>query len=292
MTMNPLRLDGSVCASHILEKLKKTLSQLKGRPPTLAFVLVGHDEGSKIYVKMKQKRAIEVGIDSKIIALESNISEEALLLEIKKLNDDPLIDGFLVQQPLPSHISLDKVVLATNPSKDVDGFHPFNQGKLLLGQEDGFISCTPLGIRTLLEHYHIRTESRHVVILGRSSIVGKPLAALLLKRGPFGDATVTIAHSKTKNLSDLTQQADILVAAIGSSRFVKASMIKEGAVVIDVGINREGKRLFGDVDFEEVAPKTSAITPVPKGVGPMTIAMLLQNTYKSYLCRNGDRFSS
>ncbi|HUD02033.1 MAG TPA: bifunctional 5,10-methylenetetrahydrofolate dehydrogenase/5,10-methenyltetrahydrofolate cyclohydrolase, partial [Rhabdochlamydiaceae bacterium] len=197
---------------------------------------------------------------------------------IEKLNRDPAIDGILIQQPLPPHLKASTIMEAVDPNKDVDGFHPINMGRLLLGETNGFIPCTPEGIHRLLQAYKIPLKGKHVVILGRSNIVGKPLAALLIQKNPTANATVTIAHTATKHLKELTQSADILIAAMGSPHFVKAPMVKKGAVVIDVGINRNGSKIVGDVDFDRVAPLCSYITPVPGGIGPMTIAMLLSNT--------------
>ena len=283
-------INGKKIADEIRGEIKKSIAELKSpRKPGLAFLLVGHHAPSHTYVNMKKKACADVGIESHVYELPETITEQELLKKIEELNRDPVVDGILVQLPLPSHISEHKITLAIDPAKDVDGFHPINVGKLLLGQTDGFVPCTPLGIKVLLERAKIQVEKKHVVIVGRSNIVGKPLAALLIQKAPHCNATVTIAHSHTQNLPELTRQADILVAAVGRPRFITADMVREGAVVIDVGINREespsGPRLVGDVDFENVEKKCSNITPVPKGIGPMTVTMLLQNTLQSFLRR-------
>lgn len=252
------------------------------RPPFLAVVLVGDNPASASYVRGKMKASSEVGIESSTIRRESSISETDLLDIIRGLNEDDGVDGILVQLPLPDHVREEKVIRAVDPLKDVDGFHPENVGRLLIGHP-AFVSATPAGIMELLHRRGIETSGRHAVILGRSNIVGKPVAALLLQRGI--DATVTICHSRTRTLADITRRADLLIAAIGRARFVTADMVKEGADIIDVGINRiddpsqdRGYRLVGDVDFEPVLEKAAHITPVPGGVGPMTIGMLLRNT--------------
>ena len=277
-------LDGKKIATEIQEEIKKKIHSLKGRPPGLGFILVGNNPASQSYVRSKRKACSITGMTSVLIELPEPTSEETLLEKIKHLNQDPKIDGILVQLPLPAHIDTQKVMLSIDPNKDVDGFHPINVGKMLLGQEGGFLPCTPYGIKTLLERSHIPVEGKRVVILGRSNIVGKPLAAILMQKKPHCNATVTLAHSQSEHLKEITQSADILVAAIGSPLFVKKEMVRPQTVVIDVGINRtlDGK-LVGDVDFKEIAPLASHITPVPGGVGPMTIAMLLQNTLSSYL---------
>ncbi len=276
-------IDGKKVAKEIRLKLKAQIEKIKGRKPGLAFILIEDDPASQAYVKMKKKGCQEVGIHSEVLKLPSTISQEALMKELTRLNNDPNIDGILVQQPLPKQISTSAIVEATDPAKDVDGFHPINMGRLLLGEKGGFAACTPLGIVTLLEKSGIETRGKHAVIVGRSNIVGKPLAALLVQKGR--DSTVTITHSCTKNLIDICQSADILIVAIGKPHFIKGEMVKKGVVIIDVGINRTGIGLVGDVDFEAVKKKASAITPVPGGVGPMTIAMLLSNTFHSYKMR-------
>lgn len=275
-------IDGRACAKQIENTLKEAIGHLKGRKPALAFVLVGDNPASIAFIRMKKKKCREVGILSVDLELPGTISEEYLLDEIQRMNENPEIDGILVQLPLPGHIKVDRILEAIDPKKDVDGFHPLNMGRLLLGEKRGFFPCTPYGISILLNHSGVEVAGKHVVILGRSNIVGKPLAALLMQKEKTANATVTIAHSASENLQEICLSADVLVAAIGQPRFVKASMVKQGAVVIDVGINRVEGKIVGDVDFEQVAKKCSRITPVPGGVGPMTIAMLLSNTLLSY----------
>ena len=255
-----------------------------GVKPHLAAVIVGNNGASETYVAAKMATCEKVGFASSLIRFEPSITENELLAEIDKLNGDKGLHGFIIQLPLPAHISVDKVVERVSPAKDVDGFHPFNLGKIAKGQP-GFASATPWGIIQLLDYYNIETEGKHVVVLGRSQIVGLPMSLLLARSGNPGNATVTICHSKTRNLKEITVQADILVAALGIPEFLKADMVKDGAVVIDVGLTRledaskkSGFRLVGDVDFAEVAPKCAAITPVPGGVGPMTIMALMKNT--------------
>jgi len=270
-------LDGKKVADQILKDLRKTIGTFT-RPPGLAFVIIGDDPASETYVRMKKKKCQDIGIVSKDKKFPADATEKELVAYIEKLNRDPAIDGILIQQPLPPHLKASTIMEAVDPNKDVDGFHPINMGRLLLGETNGFIPCTPEGIHRLLQAYKIPLKGKHVVILGRSNIVGKPLAALLIQKNPAANATVTIAHTATKHLKELTQSADILIAAMGSPHFVKAPMVKKGAVVIDVGINRNGSKIVGDVDFDRVAPLCSYITPVPGGIGPMTIAMLLSNT--------------
>lgn len=279
------QLEGRSVAGHIVAGLKKQVGTLT-RPPGLAFILIGDHAPSHSYVRMKKKRCAEVGIISTVHELPETTSEKHLLELIQKLNEDRYIDGILVQQPLPSHLNTAKVVEAVDPTKDVDGFHPLNLGKLLAGDPTGFIPCTPLGIQKLLEHYEIPTDGKHVVILGRSAIVGKPMGALLVQKNRHANATVTIAHTGTKHLAELARTADILIAAMGKPLFVKKSMVKQGAVVIDVGINRLGHQIVGDVDAKDIAALPSYLTPVPGGIGPMTIAMLLSNTLLSIERRN------
>ncbi len=283
-------IDGNVVAKKVQERVKEQILELKERRPCLAVILVGNNPASEIYIRRKTLACEEVGITSLRLAFPAELSEADLLKELHRLNKDPKVDGILVQLPLPPQIHTAKVIQSISPEKDVDGFHPTNMGKLLIGEADGFVPCTPLGIQKMLQHYEIQTSGKHAVILGRSNIVGKPLAALLMQPREGGNATVTIAHSKTEDLQKICHSADILIAAIGQPRFVKASMVKKGAVVIDVGINKiddastkSGYRLVGDVDFENVKEKCSFISPVPGGVGPMTIAMLLQNTLAGYL---------
>jgi methylenetetrahydrofolate dehydrogenase (NADP+)/methenyltetrahydrofolate cyclohydrolase len=275
-------LDGTSLSSEIEKEVKTAIEALTGRKPGLAFVLVGSHPASQTYIRMKKKRCAQVGIRSFDLELPEKISEEMLLSEIARLNQDEDVDGILVQLPLPPHLLSSKVMEAVRPEKDVDGFHPLNVGKLLLGETTGFFPCTPYGIVTLLSRHHIDISSKHVVIVGRSNIVGKPLAALLMQKSPHGNATVTVAHSRSRDLEALCRSADILVAATGHPQTIRSSMVKEGAVVVDVGINRGLEGIVGDVAFDEVAPLCSYITPVPGGVGPMTIAMLLSNTLLSY----------
>lgn len=273
------RLDGKVVSAALKENIRSEVTFLrerKGIVPHLAVVIVGENPASKTYVRNKQRACEEVGIRSSVITLPEEVTEQALIQEIEALNRSPEVTGILVQLPLPQQIKTQTIIEAINPAKDVDGFHPLNVGRLNSGL-NGIIPCTPMGILTLLQHENIELAGKHVVIIGRSEIVGKPMAQLCLAH----DATVTICHSKTKDLKNFTQQADILIVAIGRPQFVTADMVKDGAVVIDVGINRlESGKLVGDVDFEQVEPKTSYITPVPGGVGPMTIASLLSNTLK------------
>ncbi|MDN3506292.1 MAG: bifunctional methylenetetrahydrofolate dehydrogenase/methenyltetrahydrofolate cyclohydrolase FolD [Simkaniaceae bacterium] len=277
-----LIIDGKKIAAEIETQLKQASLKIQGRKPALAFVLVGKDPASIAYIKRKKKKCQEVGILSIDHELSDSTTEDQLLILIQKLNEDKTVDGILVQLPLPSHIHTEKILESIDPKKDVDGFHPLNVGRLLIGEKTGFFPCTPYGITILLKHAGIDTSGKHVVIVGRSNIVGKPLAALLMQKAEGANATVTVAHSQTKNLETICRSADILIAAIGKSHFVTADMVKEGATVIDVGINKLDDKLVGDVDFESVAPKCQAISPVPGGVGPMTIAMLLSNTLLAY----------
>ncbi len=276
-------IDGKKTAAALYGEMEKTIQTLKGRKPHLAFILVGENPASQTYVRSKKKACGVTGIESTLLELPSGLSQEELLFHIQALNLHPTVDGILVQLPLPPQIDERAVMLAIDPSKDVDGFHPLNVGKMLLGEEGGFLPCTPHGIKVLLEHANVPVEGKRVVIIGRSNIVGKPLAAILVQKKPHCNATVTIAHSQSEYLSDIAKSADILVAAIGKPHFLKKEMVQPGTAVIDVGINRlPDGRLVGDVDFEEVSKIASYITPVPGGVGPMTIAMLLQNTLLSY----------
>lgn len=277
-------LDGKKISNEIQAEIQKRISFLQSRKPGLAVILVGDNPASKTYVKAKNKACAQVGILSKTIDLSAKISEIDLLKQIDELNRDPDVDGILVQLPLPPHIN-EKIIMASiDPKKDVDGFHPVNVGKMLLGEEGGFLPCTPFGIKVLLERSKIETSGKHVVILGRSNIVGKPLAAILMQKKEGCNATVTVAHSQSEQLTDLTRSADILVAAIGKPEFVKKDFVKRHATVIDVGINRTTNgQLVGDVDFKAVSEVADHITPVPGGIGPMTIAMLLQNTLSAFL---------
>lgn len=288
-------LEGKVAATDINYKIKDqviALTAKKLRTPHLAAVLIGNNGASETYVASKIKNCAEVGYQSSLIRLDESISENDLLEKIGELNNDNSVDGILVQLPLPKRIKEENVINAINAEKDVDGFHPSNIGKLVQGTPT-FIPATPYGILLLLEHYNISAKGKHVVVIGRSNIVGRPISILLSSNQSYGNATVTLCHSHTSNLKELSLQADILIAALGRPGFVKEDMIKEGAVVIDVGITRvedatakKGFRIKGDVSFDEVAPKSSYITPVPGGVGLMTIAALLTNTMKAYLMRN------
>jgi len=280
-------LDGKATSALIRNRIKDIIEkEFKPRnlQPGLVAVLVGNNPASKIYVSSKAKACEEVGIYSKVIELDEAISQNELIDVIKQLNINPKFHGILVQQPLPKHINTELVNETISPAKDVDGFHPLNMGKLLLG-EDCLKPCTPLGIIELLKHYQIELSGKNVVVIGRSNIVGKPLAAMLIQKDKVTNATVTVCHSATKDISFFTKNADVVIAAIGKPEFLKAEMIKDDAVVIDVGINRiedlnsqKGYRIVGDVKFDEISEKASFITPVPGGVGPMTIAMLLKNT--------------
>ena len=283
-------LDGKAAAAHyqaILQEKASRFEKEKGRKPHLAAVLVGNSGPSETYVAAKMEACRKVSFQSSLIRFEANVSEELLLQEIDRLNSDPGLDGFIVQLPLPDHISVDRVIERIDPGKDVDGFHPINLGRMAKGKP-AFASATPWGIIRLMEFYGIETEGKHVVVLGRSQIVGLPMSLLLSRNANPGNATVTLCHSKTKNLAQITSQADILIAALGAPGFVGPEMVKNGAIVIDVGLSRvednskkSGFRLVGDVDFEKVAPKCEAITPVPGGVGPMTITALMENTMES-----------
>ena len=282
-------LDGKKTAALVQETIAEEVRQIvaKGhRPPHLVAILVGNNGASMTYVNNKVTACERVGFASSVVNLPEDISQEALLEEIEKLNKDKSIDGFIVQLPLPKHINEQEVLLAVNPDKDADGFHPTNFGRMALGL-DAFIPATPYGILELLTQYKIPTDGKHVVVIGRSDIVGRPIS-ILLSQKPW-NATVTLTHSRTQNLSKLTQEADIIIAALGIPNFLKAEMVKEGAVIVDVGITRvadasakKGFRIVGDVDFEQVKHKASYITPVPGGVGPMTIAMLMKNTLNAY----------
>lgn len=282
-------IDGKAIAQELQEETRAKVTGFADRKPTLAVILVGDDPASKVYVGMKAKQCHKIGMHSIDLHLDAHISEEELLKEVERLNNDPEIDGILVQLPLPKHISVDRVIETISPEKDVDGFHPVNVGKMLIGNNTGFLPCTPHGIKVLLDRCDIEIEGKHVVIVGRSNIVGKPTAAILMQRAPRCNATVTVVHSYTHNLKDICRSADILIGAIGKPLFITEDMVKDGAVVIDVGINRvddpnskRGYRIVGDVDFETIKDRCSHITPVPGGVGPMTIAMLLHNTVLSY----------
>ena len=294
-------LDGKKIAAEIRAELREQIAALRAegrRAPKLAVVIVGHNPASETYVNNKIKACAEVGIDAEKIAFDECVTEQTLLQEVQRLNNDPTIDGFIVQLPLPEHITETTILSAIDYRKDVDGLTPENVGRTVQGLPS-LVSATPRGIRELLARYDIRTEGRHVVVIGRSNIVGKPIAMLLMQRpylslpgmsaASLGDATVTVCHSKTRDLAAICRTADIIIVAAGSPELLTAEMVKEGATVIDVGINRmddpaapRGYRLVGDVDFENVAPKAAYITPVPGGVGPMTIVSLLQNTLQAY----------
>ncbi len=285
-----LLIDGKATAARVLEECRVALTTLaaSGIKPGLAVVLVGDDPASKAYVGSKDRTCRDLGMHSVKLELPASTSQEELLAVVQRLNADPAIHGILVQSPPPEHIDEAAIIRAIDPRKDVDGFHPENVAKLTLEDPSGFVPCTPLGCQRLLMEYQIQTEGARVVVLGRSMIVGKPLALLLMAKGPGANATVTVAHSRSRDPAALCRTADILIAAIGKPRFVTADFVREGAVVIDVGINRiadpstkSGYRLTGDVDFDAVAPRCRAITPVPGGVGPMTIAMLISNTIKA-----------
>ena len=280
------RIDGAAVAAKVMEETKARIAALmqRGVRPGLAVVLVGDDPASRAYVRSKDRKAAELGLHSVKHELPADTSQATLLALVAELNADPAVHGILVQSPPPPQINEAEVVLAIDPRKDVDGFHPVNVAKLAMEDPTGFVPCTPLGCIRLLQEAGIETAGKSAVVVGRSMIVGKPMALLLMKRGPGGDATVTVAHSRTRNLAEVTRGADIVIAAIGRPHFLGAEHIREGAVVIDVGINRvddpthpKGYRLVGDVDYDSVAPKCVAITPVPGGVGPMTIAMLMAN---------------
>ncbi len=270
-------IDGKATSAAVREEINRDVAEFVNnnkKTPGLAVVIVGENPASQVYVRNKHKACSEVGIYSQVHELPADTTESELLNLIDKLNADKNINGILVQLPLPKHLDEEKVLLRINPEKDVDAFHPVNVGKIMIGNFS-FLPCTPAGVMELLKHYGISPAGKHCVIIGRSNIVGKPQAMLMLKE----NATVTICHSRTQNLSEITRQADILVAAVGKANFVTSDMVKDGAVVIDVGINRlENGKLCGDVNFAEVEPKASHITPVPGGVGPMTITMLLKNT--------------
>jgi methylenetetrahydrofolate dehydrogenase (NADP+)/methenyltetrahydrofolate cyclohydrolase len=286
----PIIIDGKLVAAKIRQEIKVNTVQLfdeKNIKPGLALLLVGNNAASEIYVNMKNKACAELGFHSIIERMDDNASESSVIEIIEKWNADPKIHGILVQLPLPKQINEFKVLNTISPSKDVDGFHPVNAGKLMTGIP-GFVPCTPAGIMELFSHYNISLKGKHAVVIGRSNIVGKPIANLMLQKNSNANAIVTICHSASDDIAYYTKQADIIVAAIGVANFVKGDMVKDGVVVIDVGINRiedpsspKGYKIAGDVDFETVAPKASAITPVPGGVGPMTIAMLMMNTYNS-----------
>jgi methylenetetrahydrofolate dehydrogenase (NADP+)/methenyltetrahydrofolate cyclohydrolase len=295
--MSATKIDGKAIAGMIHEETAKevaVLARSHSIQPGLAVVLIGEDPASQVYVNMKVKKCEELGIFSDKRVLPKDATQQEVLALVEELNNDPKIHGILVQSPPPPQIDEAAVVEAINPKKDVDCFHAVNVGKMLLGEEGGFYPCTPHGVMVLLEKSGVDPSGKHAVIIGRSNIVGKPMMALLVQKSKGANATVTVCHSRTQNITELAKQADILIAAIGKPEFVTGDMVKEGAVVIDVGINRvddpnakRGYRLVGDVNFEEVEKKASLITPVPGGVGPMTIAMLMHNTVKACKMRHG-----
>ncbi|MGQ9644776.1 MAG: bifunctional methylenetetrahydrofolate dehydrogenase/methenyltetrahydrofolate cyclohydrolase FolD, partial [Ignavibacterium sp.] len=284
-------LDGKKIAADIRKELKEKIDDLKSKGksvPGLVAILVGENPASQIYVASKRKACEEIGMKTKVEKFPSTLSEKELIEVIEKYNSDREYHGILVQLPLPKHINENKIIEAISPKKDVDGFHPMSVGNLVIGKET-FVSCTPAGIQELLKRYYINTRGKHVVVVGRSNIVGKPIANLLLQKNDYANSIVTVCHSAASDISFYTKQADILIAAIGQPEMIKGDMVKDGVVVIDVGINRiedktssKGYRIAGDVAFQEVSAKASYITPVPGGVGPMTIAMLLSNTFKAY----------
>jgi len=289
-------IDGKAVAGRIMKDLEAEIRSFSagGRPPRLSVIIVGENPASQVYVGMKVKKAAACGIDSDLIEFPADTAEELLLKRIDGLNSDPGVDGILVQMPLPGHMDQQKVIERISPEKDVDGFHPYNLGRLA-ADKPLFVSCTPLGITVLLSEYRVRTEGKNVVVAGRSLIVGKPMALLLTSRGKTGNATVTICHSKTENLPAVTRTADILIAAVGIPEIIKGDMVREGAVVIDVGTSRiedpgskKGYRIAGDVEFDSVYPRASLITPVPGGVGPMTVAMLMKNTLQAAMLARGE----
>ena len=285
-------LDGKVVSQHIKDEIKKQVEELKWagrRSPHLVAILVGDDPASQAYVGSKVKTCAEIGFDSTMVRYEANLTEQELVNKIEALNADDSIDGILVQLPLPKHISENTIIETISPKKDVDGFHPVNQGKMMLGLPT-FIPATPYGIMLMLQYYKIKTSGLHCVVIGRSNIVGTPMSILLSRNTEPGNCTVTMCHSRTKNIKEICLQADLIVAAIGKPKYVTADMVKENAILVDVGINRiealerkSGSRLVGDIDFDQVSSKASFITPVPGGVGLMTICALMKNTMTAYL---------
>ncbi|MBT3560458.1 MAG: bifunctional methylenetetrahydrofolate dehydrogenase/methenyltetrahydrofolate cyclohydrolase FolD [Flavobacteriaceae bacterium] len=283
-------LDGRKTSSDIKDEIAVAVKKIVAggsRAPHLAAVIVGEDGASLTYVGSKVRACKKVGFDSTLVKLPKTTTEDELLNKVHELNNNDAIDGYIVQLPLPSHIDSQKILVAVDPAKDVDGFHPTNFGKMALNLPT-FISATPYGVMELLERYNVETEGKHTVVIGRSDIVGRPISILMSRKSNPGNSTVTLAHSRTKNIQELTRKADIIISALGSPNFVKADMVKEGVVVVDVGITRvkddseKGYKIVGDVDYENVSKKASYITPVPGGVGPMTIAMLLKNTLQAY----------
>lgn len=282
-------IDGNAIAESIIQELTSEVGALSGKKPVVAFIRVGEDPASVSYVRKKERTAERIGIESRLHLFPEDVSVDELYAKIDELNTDPNVNGILIQAPLPKHINETETFNRVAPGKDVDGFNTVNIGKLCQEDDSGFIACTPAGIVELIKRSAIETEGKHVVVLGRSQIVGKPAALLMMRKGIPGNATVTICHSRTQDLAGITRQADVLIAAIGRPNFVTGDMVKDGVAVIDVGINRvedtskkSGYRLVGDVEFDAVAPKASHITPVPGGVGPMTVAMLMHNTLRSF----------
>ena len=284
-------LDGKKTSNDIKAEIAESVKEITAngsRPPHLAAIIVGDDGASLTYVGSKVRACKKVGFDSTLIKLSENISEQELLLKVKELNENDAIDGYIVQLPLPKHIDSQKILMAVDPDKDVDGFHPTNFGKMALNLPT-FISATPYGIMELLDRYNVETSGKHTVVIGRSDIVGRPISILMSRKSNPGNSTVTLAHSRTRNIKELTLKADIIISALGSPNFVTENMVKDGVVVVDVGITRvkddskKGYKIVGDVDYENVSKKSSFITPVPGGVGPMTIAMLLTNTLQAFL---------
>ena len=287
-------LDGRKTSSDIKDEIAVAVKEIVAsgsRAPHLAAVIVGEDGASLTYVGSKVRACKKVGFDSTLVKLPKTTTEDELLNKVHELNNNNAIDGYIVQLPLPSHIDSQKILMAVDPTKDVDGFHPTNFGKMALNLPT-FISATPYGVMELLERYNVETEGKHTLVIGRSDIVGRPISILMSRKSNPGNSTVTLAHSRTKNIQGLTRKADIIISALGSPNFVKADMVKEGVVVVDVGITRvkddseKGYKIVGDVDYENVSKKASHITPVPGGVGPMTIAMLLKNTLQAYNINN------
>ncbi len=283
-------LDGRKTSNDIKDEIAVAVNEITAsgsRAPHLAAVIVGEDGASLTYVGSKVRACKRVGFDSTLVKLPETTTEDELLKKVDELNNDQNIDGYIVQLPLPSHIDSQKILMAVDPAKDVDGFHPTNFGKMALNLPT-FISATPYGIMELLERYNVETQGKHTVVIGRSDIVGRPVSILMSRKSNPGNSTVTLAHSRTKNIGELTRQADIVISALGSPNFVKVDMVKDGVVVVDVGITRvkddskKGYKITGDVDYENVSKKASYITPVPGGVGPMTIAMLLKNTLQAF----------
>lgn len=282
-------IDGKTVSAAIVEELTAEVAALSGPRPCVAFIRVGEDPASVSYVRLKEKTAEKIGIESRLLVLPEETTQEELFARIDGFNTDPAVHGILVQAPLPAHMDERAVFNRVHPDKDVDGFSSINLGRLTQEDPDAYAACTPAGIVELLAREQVETAGKRVVVVGRSLIVGKPVALLLMRKGNPGNATVTVAHSRTKDLAEVCRQADVLIAAIGRPKTITDDMVKEGAVVIDVGVNRvedptakRGYRLVGDVDFEAVGPKASKITPVPGGVGPMTVAMLMRNTVKAY----------